>query len=292
MVMKIVLTGGTGFIGQATAEIAKMRGHTVIPLDRSLGHDVSERTSVDAIITPDIDAVIHLAGILGTSELLHAVHSAIDINVHGAANVLLATARADAAYVGITMPNVWPSLYQATKIAGQRIAEAFHNAYGLPVTHIRAFNAYGPGQAHGTGHPQKIIPTFAHNAWRGIPIPIWGEGDQTVDLVHVTDIALRLVLAAEMSDTYGTGSTYDAGSGIERTVNDVAETVIGMVGGRDAGVRHLIMRAGELPHTRLAATEFGPWSPSVVRDELADMGFSDSELDETMRLKRTVWSYR
>jgi hypothetical protein len=91
-------------------------------------------------------------------------------------------------------------VYTATKVAATRLASAYHHTHGLPVSHVRAFNAFGPGQAHGPGHPQKIIPTFAVEAWAGRPIPIWGDGNQTVDLIHTSDLARMLVDAIDHGD--------------------------------------------------------------------------------------------
>jgi len=80
------------------------------------------------------------------------------------------------------------------------MATAWHHAYDVGVSHVRAYNAYGPGQAYGPGHPQKILPTFARAAWEGRPIPIWGDGEQTVDLVHSDDVARMLVDALRFND--------------------------------------------------------------------------------------------
>lgn len=263
--MRITVTGGSGFIGAAT--VRALEGHEVTVFDHALGHDVRDPDDCDMAIE-GADAVIHLAGVLGTAELFDQVQRAISVNVAGTANILDSCKRYGAAYVGITMPDCWPSLYQATKLAAVRIAESYHHNYGVPVTHIRAFNAYGPGQAHGPTHPQKIIPTFAWHAWRGLPMPIWGDGDQTVDLVHVDHIARCLAKAAEGGAFFGCGETWDACSGFELTVLDVARRVGAICG--STKVEFLPMRAGELEHTKLCGTDgvFGFDLDLRVRDEL------------------------
>jgi UDP-glucose 4-epimerase len=258
--MRIALTGSAGLIGSATARIAADRGHEIIPIDRAHGIDILDAFKLSREVK-GADAVIHLAGMLGTSELFDEPAAAVNVNVVGTLSVLNAARDTDAAYVGITMPDsAWPSVYQATKLAATRLAEAYHHRYGFPVTHIRAFNAYGPGQAHGPGHPQKIIPTFAWSSWRGEAMPIWGDGSQTVDLVHVDDIAWRLVAAAEGGPMTGRGQTWDAGSGVETSVLEVARAVGEITGNPE--VKHLPMRAGETVGTRLHATQFGPWPPA------------------------------
>jgi UDP-glucose 4-epimerase len=277
--VRIAVTGSAGLIGRATTRIAEERGHEVVPIDRAHGIDILEAYTLAREIK-GTDAVVHLAGTLGTSELFEQVEYAIGVNIYGTVNVLKAARDADAAYVGITMPQTpWRNVYAATKGCAVHLAEAFHHRYDLPVTHLRAFNAFGPGQAHGPGHPQKIIPTFAWNSWMGLPMPIWGDGTQTVDLVHVDDIASRLVNAAEGCEECGHGETWDAGSGVESTVLSVAQAVGRITGNRD--VEHLPMRAGETEGTRLHARRFGPWPPQTWKPFVQDR-----------RFRETVESYR
>src|SRR5689334_5442779 len=137
--------------------------------------------------------VSHLAGMLGTSELFDRPREAVDINVKGTLNVPNWCQQEEAAYVGITMPDSsWANVYQATKPCAMRLATARHRNFGVPVSHVRAFNVYGPGQKHGPGHPQKFLPTFATRAWAGLPLPVFGNGLQTIDPVWVGDVARML----------------------------------------------------------------------------------------------------
>ncbi len=257
--MRIAVTGGSGFIGQATVRAAEDAGHDVWAFDRSDGNDVLG----DLADLAGADVVVHLAGVLGTAELFdpgqpeHAVH----VNVNGTLRILEWCRLNKAAYVGITMPPVFPSVYTATKVCAQRLASAWHTAYGVPVSHVRAFNAYGPRQAHGPGHPQKIIPTFARAAWDGLPIPVWGDGEQTVDLVHVDDVGRMLIDAAQ----HGDDNVFDAGTGHPVTVNHVAD-IVRRVTGSTAGIEYLPMRTGETP-TQIAASGDGwdllDWRPEM-----------------------------
>lgn len=253
---KIIVTGGGGFIGRATVDLARAAGYEAEAFDRTHGQDILS----DLSAMNDADAVIHLAGVLGTSELFDTPHLAVDINIHGSLYVMEKCAEVGAAYVGITMPQVFPSVYTATKVATTRLATAWHLSRGLPVSHVRAFNAYGPGQHHGPGHPQKIVPTFATEAWAGRPIPIWGDGEQGVDLVHTDDLARMLVDAC----AHGDDVTFDGGTGIMFTVNEVANMVLDITGSK-AGIKYLPMRDGETP-TDIVATGEGwdrlDWKPA------------------------------
>jgi len=244
--VKIAITGGNGFIGRSVHEAALAAGHQAWSFDKSAGDDV--RGDLSGL--GDADVVIHLAGVLGTAELFDRPQEAIDVNVNGTVNVLDWCRVHGAGYVGITMPDAFPSVYTATKIAAQRFATAWHHNYGVPVSHVRAFNAYGPGQAHGFNHPQKILPTFATNAWKGVPLPVWGDGEQTVDLVHADDVGRMLVDAVR----FGDDQVFDAGTGVALTVGALAEAVIDHTDS-DMGIEYLPMRAGEIPTQIVAQGE-------------------------------------
>lgn len=256
--MKIAITGGSGFLGRAAIAAAEREGHEVWSFDQRYGHDILG----DLSGLRSADAVVHLAGVLGTAELFDRPETAVNINVQGTLRILKWCRLHEAAYVGITMPDAFPSIYTATKVAAQRLASAFYHAYSIPVSHVRAFNAYGPGQAHGPGHPQKILPTFAVKAWNGEPLPIWGSGRQLVDLVHADDVGRMLVDAIRYG---GNDDVFDAGTGEPVSVSTLANFVIRATGS-GAGVQHLPMRTGEV-ETGIKAEGSGwnllPWKPEM-----------------------------
>ena len=241
--MKIAVTGGGGFIGTYVTEWGLDQGHQVWSFDTSNGKSILG----DLDHLGDAEAVIHMAGLLGTHELFEAVEEAIQVNVLGSARIMNWCLQHDAAYVGILMPDVFPSIYTATKIATHRLALALQHSEGLRMAHVRAYNAYGPRQKWGKGHPQKIIPTFAVNAWRRQPIPVFGSGLQTVDLIHASDIARMLVDATALASSSG-DIVLDAGTGVGLTVRAVAMSVARMTGwteGEDVVINRLPMRKGE-----------------------------------------------
>lgn len=261
---RIAVTGGSGFLGRAALTAAVAAGHSAWSFDRANHRDVlGDLDELDGA-----DTVVHLAGMLGTSELFERPEAAVRANVVGSLRILRWCQEHGAAYVGIGMPDVFPSVYTATKMCALRLATAWHHTYGLPVSHVRAFNAYGPGQKFGEGHPQKILPTFARAAWEGRPLPIWGDGLQTMDLVHASDVGRMLVDAVE----HGDDATFDAGTGEAVTVLEFAEFVLKTTGST-AGVEHLPMRPGEQP-TRIVARGDGwerlRWSPVHDWERIAE----------------------
>lgn len=237
--MRVLVTGGSGWIGQATCRQLDERGHEVVTFDRHDGLDILDRDDVNEYVD-ESDHVIHLAGVLGTHELFERPYEAVAVNIEGSLNITQACSMYGVGLTEITMPRVNPSLYAATKGAAMDIALAYVEAGRLKASFVRAYNAYGPGQAYGGDHPQKIIPTFASRGWRGQDLPMWGDGSLITDLVHVDDVARMLVEAI----AFGGGEVFDAGTGYPQPVKAVAERVIELTGGRSK-IHQLPPRPGE-----------------------------------------------
>jgi UDP-glucose 4-epimerase len=272
--MKIAVTGGGGFLGSATIAYANEHGHTAWRFDRQDGNDVlGDLRGLDGA-----DVVIHMAGMLGTAELFDAAEAAVAANVIGTLRILEWCKKHDAGYVGITMPDSnWANVYQATKLCSSKLATAWHRNFGVPVSHVRAFNAYGEGQKHGPGHPQKFLPTFASLGWSGKPLPVWGTGNQTVDAVDARDVARMLVDAT----LYVGDEVFDAGTGVAVPIATVADFVNGVTGNK-AGIEFLPMRPGEEVDTHIVAKGDGwislGWHPL----------FSWTRIEEVVRSYKPV----
>lgn len=263
----VLISGGGGFLGAATRAVAESRGDKVWTYDASAGDDVRDADRVlQAFVDNDIDVTVHLAGVLGTHELFDTPGLAVDVNINGTLNVLEACRQTGAAYVGIGMPDVFKSIYTATKIAAIRLADAYRHTHGIRVAHVRAYNAFGEGQAVGPGHPQKIVPHFAVELANGRPIPIWGDGSQGVDLIYAHDLGLALAHAAQCltdcdADEFD-GYTWDGGTGTSFTVVEVARMTAAALN-LPCRVEFLPMRRGEVP-TQIRATN--PFAPFEIDD--------------------------
>lgn len=235
-----------GFIGSAVSNELKMRGHDVVSIDRAHGRNIFDPRLKNWL--KDTDTLIHLAGVLGTEELFDNAEVAVQINVGGTVRVLQACAASGVRFLGITMPDVWANVYQATKRCARDMATAWHINFELPVAHVLAYNVFGVGQkVHGV---QKIVPTFAHRAWRGQPIPIWGSGYQPVDLVPVEEVAR--VYADQVENGEFKDEIVHAGSGFPMTVLEVAERVMEITDSR--AIEHHPMRKGEQERIAVSPT--------------------------------------
>lgn len=128
------------------------------------------------------------------------------------------------------------SPYSASKAASDHLVRAYHHTYGLPVLTTNCSNNYGPRQ-----FPEKLIPLMIHNALRGKPLPVYGDGQQIRDWLHVDDhcSAIRAVLAKGRP-----GETYNVGGRSEKANMEVVQTICGVLD-------ELRPLAGGKPHTSL-----------------------------------------
>jgi dTDP-glucose 4,6-dehydratase len=109
------------------------------------------------------------------------------------------------------------SPYAATKAGADLLCRAYVVTYGLPVTVVRGSNAYGPRQ-----HPEKAIPTWTLAALNGRPLPVYGEGANRREWLHVTDFAKAIMTVMESG---AAGSVYNIGGGNEMTNLQLAKMI-------------------------------------------------------------------
>jgi UDP-glucose 4-epimerase len=190
----VLVTGSNGFIGRYVRSRLEELGIYVCPYDITGNRDVTDlgvlrHTAEEA----DADGIIHLAGVLGTHELWDNVEEAARVNIVGAYNAGKVALDLEIPLVSIEQPHVWYNPYEATKLAARRILTGMAYDSGLGVGFVTAHNAFGPGQAHGEGHPVKYLPAFATSAWAGEDIQVWGHGDQYLSPVYAGDVADQLV---------------------------------------------------------------------------------------------------
>jgi nucleoside-diphosphate-sugar epimerase len=229
--MRILVTGSSGFIGRHVTAELEARGHLVTPFDRP--HcDVRDGDALELAMT-GCDAVINLAGMLGTPELFGSEAAAAEVNILGAINVYDAAAQRRIPVVQIgTGHKGQPNPYAITKAAAEDLGLSRAQFTGERITIVRAYHVYGPGQTpgppHGPASVHKFFPTFACRALTGMKLELCGGGGQLIDPVHVTDVAS--VLADAISGPYGT--VIEAGCGKPFTVREIAADIAMECGAR------------------------------------------------------------
>jgi UDP-glucose 4-epimerase len=199
---KILVTGGNGFIGRYVCDELAARGFEPLVLDRSVKPaPLREFETVLGDVRDDVhvteamahaDGWIHLAGVLGTQETIDDPRPAVLTNVIGGLNVLQAAKRYGLPGVNIGVGNFWmQNPYSISKHTVERFALMMANEAKLPVCTVRALNAYGPGQSvsapFGSSKVRKIMPSFICRALRRMPIQVYGDGKQIMDMVYVAD---------------------------------------------------------------------------------------------------------
>lgn len=282
--MNVLVTGSAGFIGAYVRDALHRDGHTMIPFDGE--RDVRDaRALAKAIEDDEAEAIINLAGVLGTAETFgDTERHAADVNIVGAVTLFDAAARAGIPVVQIgTGHKGQPNPYAITKGAAEDLALARARWKGQRIAVVRAYHAYGAGQKpfppHGPSRVRKIIPSFVCRALTGMPLEINGDGTQLIDLVHVADVAD--VLVAAIGGPYG--AVTEAGTGKATSVYAAASDVIAKLGGASRIV-HVPMRDGEPEGTTVVAKNPAcaghPWphrlsgTIAAYRDYLAAKGIA------------------
>lgn len=201
--MKILVTGGSGFIGSHVVDELVSRGHEVMVADRSMNWkndkakyyelDVTNKVRTENLISeikPNL--VIHLAGILGTSETWNHIHETVDSNIHGAINVFQAACLIKSDILTVDVGSRWAVPYTITKRCAAEFAFAFGKKYGVNAGALRIFNVYGERQSNKI---IKIVPRFIQRSLEDNILEVWGN--KNADLVHVKDVAKAFANAAE-----------------------------------------------------------------------------------------------
>lgn len=256
--MRILVTGASGFIGSHVVDEAISRGLEVISFDRRVGEglkggrgevflgDITDYHAVREAVN-HADYAINLAGILGTQETINDPIPSIQVNTIGALNFFRACVPTDfhrVKAVQIGVGNYWMNnSYSISKSSAIRFAQMYNKEHGTQIAMVRALNAYGPRQKHKP--VRKIIPTFIHKAFNGENIEIYGDGEQVMDMIYVTDLAKILVDAATL-DHGVYDKVFEAGTGANITVNQIAKQVIEETRSKSKIV-HIPMRPGEEP---------------------------------------------
>jgi UDP-glucose 4-epimerase len=270
-----LITGGAGFIGSNIARLLLERGHEVVVLDdlssgyrdnlapfpsvRLVEGDVRDREAVDRAMA-GCEVVFHLAASVGNTRSIEHPLLDSEINVIGTLTVLEAARRHGlrklvfSSSAGIfgelkTLPiaedhAVEPdSPYGASKLGAEKLCLAYAKLYPLECVCLRYFNVYGVNQRYDAYG--NVIPIFAHRMLRGLPLTIYGDGEQTRDFVNVRDIA-EANYGAAMSR--GVSGAFNIASGTRVTINALVTLMI-TASGLTAQVEHGPPRKGDVRHS-------------------------------------------
>jgi UDP-glucose 4-epimerase len=257
--MRVLITGGVGFIGSHLADALVARGDSVFALDnlstgskKNTQHiiknfefiqgDIRDSNLVNEL-TSQVDVVFHLAAAVGVNLILESPMQSIATNIFGSENVLLAAANhkkriliastseiygkgikqplneLDDRVIGSPQKIRWS--YSDAKAIDEAMAFSLNRELGLQVTTARLFNTVGPRQSSRYG---MVVPRFVGAALKNTPIPVFGDGTQTRVFCHVLDVVDALLQLVEKPSTVN--EVYNVGGDGEISMTDLASKII------------------------------------------------------------------
>lgn len=293
--MKVVVTGGAGFIGSHTVEKLVSMGFSVVVIDNFysgrkenlarvidrieiVNKSILDREVLDTVLR-NCDAVIHLAAIVSVEESARDPERVFLVNTLGTLYLLEASRRHDverfvyassAAVYGDPLytpiredhPCRPKSIYGSSKLAGESLVHSYYETYGLSTISLRYFNVYGPRMR--AGDYASVVYKFFEKTLRNKPPVIYGDGLQTRDFIYVGDVA-EANIKALLTKTTG---VYNIGTGESISIKELAEKIIGITRARVKPV-HAPPRPGDIRHSvadiTLAKKKLG-WKPSINID--------------------------
>jgi UDP-glucose 4-epimerase len=287
--MKILVTGGAGFIGSHIVEHFQGKASEIRVLDNlrtgfPKNLDGFKHTFISGSITDkqlvksavqDIDYIFHMAAMVSVPESMIHISECIQINVNGTLNILEAASDAgvkkivfasSAAIYGDnpsspkieTMCPAPKSPYAITKLDAEYYLEMFHAQNKILTTSFRFFNVFGPRQDP-KGAYAAAVPIFMEHAQRGKNIVIHGDGGQTRDFIYVKDVVEALAFGATKQEMKG---SYNVGYGEQTNIQQLVDTIMA-IDGTQSLIEHKPSRAGDIRHSlasvdKLKATGWKP----------------------------------
>ena len=257
--MRILITGGAGFIGSHLADYYLAQGSEILVLDNfstgsdnNISHMKNRITLIDDDIRntvllnsliPEVDLVLHMAAAVGVNTILESPIESMSTNIFGSEAVLKSAAafnkriiiastseiygkntkqplsETDDRVVGAPQKIRWS--YSDAKAVEEAMAYALHQERNLPVTTLRFFNTVGPRQ---TGRYGMVIPRFIGAALRNDPLTVYGNGLQSRVFCHVQDVVNAIATVVKTNTTIG--QVFNVGGIGEVTIKDLAEKII------------------------------------------------------------------
>jgi len=268
--VRVLVAGGAGFIGSAYVRrrldadpggsvrvLDKLtyagRRENLAGLDRCelVEGDIADQAAV-AVAVEGCDAVVNFAAESHVDRSIHSPGEFIRTDVFGTFVLLEAARDAGVRHVQVSTDEVYGSIesgsfteaspldpsspYSASKAGGDLIAAAFHRTYGAEALIVRASNNYGPRQ-----HPEKLIPLCILNALAGDPVPVYGDGLQVRNWLHVDDFAAAIDLVLGRGQP---GEVYNAGGPDELPNIDVVRHILELCGRDESLIDHVDDRLG------------------------------------------------
>lgn len=298
--MKVVVTGGAGFIGSHTTKLLLDAGHEVTVIDNlSSGHkdavdpratfhniDLSSQNAIEKIL-PGHDAVVHMAALIEVSESVknpavfaqnNIVNSVKLLEAMRKSNVKRIIFSSSACVYGV--PKKLPltessplgkqsNPYGITKFTMEQFCTLYHDLYNFDCIILRYFNPYGPGELH---EPEShAIPNFIRAVLKKEPIPLYWKGEQVRDFIYIEDLAAAHTAVLNLSGLH----IFNIGTETGIKVKDIIDKIFQIVG-YEVPINDLGERKGDV-HALYASAQ-------KIKKELG----WEAKVDLDSGLKRTI----
>ncbi|NWG09184.1 MAG: SDR family oxidoreductase [Nitrososphaerales archaeon] len=277
--LRILVTGGAGFIGSHLVDKLLQDGFEVIVLDDlSIGRvtnirhhlkdrrfkmiegDIREEKVVKRAVK-GVEVVIHEAAISSVEGSIKDPIKTHNINVNGTLNLLnLSIKEGVKRFVFASSASVYGDLnpphredsqpkpmspYAVSKLSCEYYCKVFHRIYGLETICLRYFNVYGPRQIKGSY--SGVITNFIDKLKKDKPPVIFGDGLQTRDFIYISDVVEASLIALKSDE--GMGEVFNIATGKSITINEMAQTLIKLKGKNSLEPIHAEPRKGDIRHS-------------------------------------------
>jgi dTDP-glucose 4,6-dehydratase len=272
---RLLITGGCGFIGSNFVRyLLSNSPHSIVNIDKLtyagnlenlkdmegdprytfVRGDISAREDLEKVFERGFDAVINFAAESHVDRSIISPDDFINTNIHGTYLLLEQVRKKNIArFIQVSTDEVYGSLgttgnfreetpvapnspYSASKASADLLALAYHKTFGTPVMITRCSNNYGPYQ-----FPEKLIPLLISNALDGIELPIYGDGLNVRDWIHVKDHCAAIALVLEKGKV---GNIYNVGAENEKTNLEIVQLILETLGKSPDLIRHVKDRPG------------------------------------------------
>jgi UDP-glucose 4-epimerase len=286
--LRIVVTGGAGFIGSHLVERLLTLGAEVTIIDNFLfGSKIEHLRGRRAltIIEGDIkdtgavsqalnakDIIFHLAACVGVEETQKIPFEVLEIEIQGTLNVLNSAVKSGIKKVVFGSSSEvygdWPepmkeegplspkSTYAVSKLVGEEYCKAFYQRYGLEYTCLRYFNVYGPRQDE-----RFVIPRFVNQALSNEPLVIYGNGKQTRDFTYIDDVINMTLLAAVEPEA--SCQAINIGTGRTTSINELTRLIVKALGSKNLHKPTYIDYGGNRPRSIEALSRCADTSKAI-----------------------------
>lgn len=278
--LKVLVTGGAGFIGSHTADRLLAEGFEVTVLDNlrsgsleNISHnvgkngfqfiigDIRDKQLVNDLVS-HTDCIVHLAALVSVPESVQDPTLTHDINVNGTLNLLKASAHSNVErFVYASSCAVYgdadtlplkeeylakpESPYGVSKLRAENYVLKYFKDFELKTVCLRYFNVYGPRQV--CSDYSGVITKFLKSIEKNLPLTVFGDGEQTRDFVYIEDVVQANLLA--LKSEKAAGEVFNIGTGAATSINQLANMLLEIAGKKTLPIMHCKAREGDIRHS-------------------------------------------